>query len=119
MPKRIEEVIVPLRDALRYDGADLEFKGERDSIAYFRLRVSGASCEDCVAPREMLERMILTSLQGEPLYVIGVVVEDPRQNAASREPVETLEPRPERALRHAREPLPPSGTSSSDTGPPS
>jgi Fe-S cluster biogenesis protein NfuA len=83
MPERIEEVIAPLRDALRYDGADLEFKGEEDGIAYFRLEVSGASCEDCVVPREMLESMILTSLQSELGHLAGVVVEDPRRNAAN------------------------------------
>lgn len=67
-----------MRQMLQLDGADLQFEGERDGTAYFQLLLRDARCEECVMPRDFLERMVLTNLSEGLPRVTAVSIDDPR-----------------------------------------
>jgi hypothetical protein len=81
MTETFEHVVEPLRQLLKLDGADLEFKEERDGTAYFQLVLRDANCEECVMPREVLEKITLERFQEALPSVSAVKIDDPRRSA--------------------------------------
>ena len=61
----ITPAIDEARALVRADGGDMELVGIDDATVSLRLVLEGASCEECVMPREFLEQM-MTTLKYEP-----------------------------------------------------
>lgn len=76
----MEGAIAPIRDALRLDGADVEFQREESGTLYMRLVLADVSCEECVMPQETIEQILLTQVRKADADVTAVRLEDPRRS---------------------------------------
>ncbi len=69
-----------IRDLVRADGGDMLLASvDGDTIA-LRLVVEGASCVECVMPREFLEQVALDVFRRGGVAVDAVTVDDPREH---------------------------------------
>ena len=81
-----EATIVPALDEVRSlvqaDGGDMELVGlDADTGAVnLRLVIEGASCEECVMPRDFLEQIALDVLRKTVPAVLAVSIDDPREH---------------------------------------
>ena len=73
-----DRAITPLREALRLDGGDLALTGLTDGVLRLDLRVEGASCLECILPKEFLESLVLTRVGKVVPGIFAVEVFDPR-----------------------------------------
>ena len=82
-----EATITPALDEVRSlvqaDGGDMELvslDGSAGTVS-LRLVLEGASCEECVMPRDFLEQIALDILRRSPSGVSSVSIDDPREHA--------------------------------------
>ncbi len=81
-----EATIVPALDEVRSlvqaDGGDMELVGLDAGAGSVSLRLvlEGASCEECVMPRDFLEQIALDVLRKQVPAVASVSIDDPREH---------------------------------------
>ena len=82
-----EATITPALDEVRSlvqaDGGDMELvslDGSAGAVS-LRLVLEGASCEECVMPRDFLEQIALDILRRSTSGVSSVSIDDPREHA--------------------------------------
>ncbi len=83
-----ESELVPaleeIRSLVQADGGDMLLKSVEEigggATVNLQLVVEGASCVECVMPREFLEQIALGLLQERTPAVAGVTVDDPREH---------------------------------------
>jgi Fe-S cluster biogenesis protein NfuA len=79
-----EATITPAIDEARAlvqaDGGDMELVGIADATVSLRLVLEGASCEECVMPREFLEQIVLDMVKQKAPAVAAVTIDDPREH---------------------------------------
>jgi Fe-S cluster biogenesis protein NfuA len=81
-----EATIAPALDDVRAlvqaDGGDMLLEGvdpAANSVS-LRLVLEGASCEECVMPREFLEQIALDMLRKQAPELAAVSIDDPREH---------------------------------------
>lgn len=79
-----EATITPALDEARAlvqaDGGDMELVGIDGSTISLRLVLEGASCAECVMPREFLEQIVLDMVKKAAPAVDTVTIDDPREH---------------------------------------
>ena len=79
-----EATITPALDEARAlvqaDGGDMELVAIDDTTVSLRLVLEGASCEECVMPREFLEQIVLDMVKQKAPAVAAVTIDDPREH---------------------------------------
>lgn len=79
-----EATITPALDEVRAlvqaDGGEMELVGLDDGQVSLRLILEGASCEECVMPRDFLEQIALDVMRKSVPAVSGVSIDDPREH---------------------------------------
>ena len=69
------------RQLVQADGGDMELVSTDDGTVNLKLILEGASCVECVMPREFLEQIVLDMLQRAGHGgVAAVAIEDPRED---------------------------------------
>ena len=67
-----------LRQALQADGADMEVEGLEAGVATIRLVLGPEACLDCIMPKDVLEKILLSSIRKSTPDVTRVHLIDPR-----------------------------------------
>ncbi len=84
IPVLDEATIVPALDEVRAlvqaDGGDMQLVGLGADTVQLRLVLEGASCEECVMPRDFLEQIALDVLKRAVPAVGAVSIDDPREH---------------------------------------
>lgn len=79
-----ETTITPALDEVRAlvqaDGGDMVLRSIDGATVNLELVVEGASCVECVMPREFLEQIALDVLRKQVPAVGAVVIDDPREH---------------------------------------
>ena len=79
-----ESTIAPALDEIRSlvqaDGGDMLLTSVDGGTISLQLVVEGASCVECVMPREFLEQVALDVFRRGGIMAEGVVVDDPREH---------------------------------------
>ncbi len=78
----LERGLDELRESLRADGADMELEAVRGGVAYVRLVLGPDACRECIAPRDVLQRVLVVALRKYLQDLTGVELLDPREKAA-------------------------------------
>ena len=68
-----------VREILQSDGGDIALHAVDGAAVTLRLVVEGASCAECILPRELLEQVTLDILQRHGTGVREVRIDDPRE----------------------------------------
>ena len=68
------------RQLVQADGGDMELVSTDNSTVSLKLILEGASCIECVMPREFLEQIVLDMLTRAGHGVSAVTIEDPRED---------------------------------------
>ena len=68
------------RQLVQADGGDMELVSTDDDTVSLKLILEGASCAECVMPREFLEQIVLDMLMRAGHGVTAVAIEDPRED---------------------------------------
>ena len=76
----IEPALEEARALVQADGGDMEVVGVDDSTVSIRLILEGASCAECVMPRDFLEQIVLDMLKQKIPAVSAVSIDDPREH---------------------------------------
>jgi Fe-S cluster biogenesis protein NfuA len=78
----INPVLDEVRALVQADGGDMELVALDPAAGSVSLRLvlEGASCEECVMPREFLEQIALDMLRKQVPEVASVVIDDPREH---------------------------------------
>lgn len=84
IPVLDEATIVPALDEVRAlvqaDGGDMQLVGLAADTVQLRLVLEGASCEECVMPRDFLEQIALDVLKRAVPAVGAVSIDVPREH---------------------------------------
>jgi len=79
-----QETLAPALDEVRAlvqaDGGDLLLTSAEGGAVHLQLVVEGASCVECVMPREILEQISLDVLRRHAVAVDVVHIDDPREH---------------------------------------
>jgi Fe-S cluster biogenesis protein NfuA len=76
----IEPALEEARALVQADGGDMEVVGVDDATVNIRLILEGASCAECVMPRDFLEQIVLDMLKQKVPAVAAVSIDDPREH---------------------------------------
>jgi Fe-S cluster biogenesis protein NfuA len=70
------------RSLVQADGGDMQLVSldETQGRLDLKLVLEGASCEECVLPRDLLEQIVLNMLQRQVPAVTAVHIDDPREH---------------------------------------
>ena len=68
------------RQLVQADGGDMELVSTDDGTVSLKLILEGASCVECVMPKEFLEQIVLDMLMRAGHGVSAVAIEDPRED---------------------------------------
>ncbi|HEX7095609.1 MAG TPA: NifU family protein [Acidimicrobiales bacterium] len=68
------------RAIVQADGGDMQLAGVDGTTVNLRLVLEGASCAECVMPREFLEQIVLDMLKKQAPAVSAVHIDDPREH---------------------------------------
>ena len=68
------------RQLVQADGGDMELVATDEDTVSLKLILEGASCVECVMPREFLEQIVLDMLKRAGHGVSAVAIEDPRED---------------------------------------
>ena len=68
------------RALVQADGGDMQLVGIDGSTISLRLVLEGASCAECVMPREFLEQIVLDMVKQKAPGVDAVSIDDPRED---------------------------------------
>lgn len=79
MTGKVEAAIADMRQAIQADGADLVVEGIEGATAHLRLVFTPEVCEECILPRELLQQMLLSTLQKSVPEITAVTLVDPRE----------------------------------------
>ncbi|MCU0311459.1 MAG: NifU family protein [Acidimicrobiales bacterium] len=75
----VAEALVPVREMLQLDGADIELVDVTDDgTAHLRLLLVEAGCAECVLPTAMLEGVALQLMTPFAPGLTAVTIDDPR-----------------------------------------
>jgi Fe-S cluster biogenesis protein NfuA len=79
-----EATITPALDEARAlvqaDGGDMKLSSIDGGTVSLELILEGASCAECVMPREFLEQIVLDMIQQKTRDVSVVKIDDPREH---------------------------------------
>jgi Fe-S cluster biogenesis protein NfuA len=79
-----EATITPALDEARAlvqaDGGDMKLRGIDGDTLKIDLVLEGASCAECVMPREFLEQIVLDMVKQKAPAVAAVSIDDPREH---------------------------------------
>ena len=77
----INPALDEVRALVQADGGDMELTALDPATGSVSLRLilEGASCEECVMPREFLEQIALDMLKRKVPGVAAVAIDDPRE----------------------------------------
>jgi Fe-S cluster biogenesis protein NfuA len=79
-----EATITPALDEARSlvqaDGGDMRLRGIDGATVNLDLILEGASCAECVMPREFLEQIVLDMIKQKEPAVAAVSIDDPREH---------------------------------------
>lgn len=78
----LEELLEPVRAALRADGADVAVVDWDEHSVSARLILESVDCEECVLPRDSLEETMLTMLRTGYHGLREVRLTDPRESGS-------------------------------------
>lgn len=78
----LDDLLEPMRVALRADGADVEVLEWDERSLSVRLVLESVDCEECVLPRASLEQTMLTMLQPGYTGLQEVRLTDPRESGS-------------------------------------
>lgn len=81
--QELDDLLAPLREALRADGADVQVVDWDEHHLSMRLVLESVDCEECVLPRESLEQTMLAMLQPGYAGLRDVSLSDPREPGSS------------------------------------
>jgi hypothetical protein len=76
----ITPALEELRGLVQADGADMTVSAIEGSTVNLQLIVEGASCVECVMPREILEQVALDIFRRNGAGADAVVIDDPREH---------------------------------------
>ena len=76
----IEPALDEARALVQADGGDMKLTGIDGSTLNIELILEGASCAECVMPREVLEQIVLDMVQQKVSAVSAVTIDDPREH---------------------------------------
>ncbi|HZP30349.1 MAG TPA: NifU family protein [Acidimicrobiia bacterium] len=79
-PDALAPAIEEIRSLVQIDGGDMLLTSVDGGHVNLRLVVEGASCVECVMPREFLEQIALDMLRSKVPEVAAVTVDDPREH---------------------------------------
>ena len=79
-PDALTPALDEIRSLVQADGGDLVLTSVVDDTVNLELVVEGASCVECVMPREFLEQIALDMLRGHTPTVGAVRIDDPRDH---------------------------------------
>ena len=68
------------RQLVQADGGDMELVSTDDGTVNLKLILEGASCVECVMPKEFLEQIVLDMLMRAGHGVSAVAIDDPRED---------------------------------------
>ena len=68
------------RQLVQADGGDMELVSTDDGKVSLKLILEGASCVECVMPKEFLEQIVLDMLMRAGHGVSAVAIDDPRED---------------------------------------
>ena len=68
------------RQLVQADGGDMELVSTDDGTVSLKLILEGASCIECVMPKEFLEQIVLDMLMRAGHGVSAVAIYDPRED---------------------------------------
>jgi Fe-S cluster biogenesis protein NfuA len=68
------------RQLVQADGGDMQLVSTDDATVSLELILEGASCVECVMPREFLEQIVLDMLTRAGHGVSAVTIHDPRED---------------------------------------
>ena len=68
------------RQLVEADGGDMELVSTDDGTVSLKLILEGASCVECVMPKEFLEQIVLDMLMRAGHGVSAVAIDDPRED---------------------------------------
>jgi Fe-S cluster biogenesis protein NfuA len=77
---RLSGGVKDIRESLQADGADLEALDLEDGVAKFRLLVEPETCQECILSKNILEQILIRSLQRTMPQVNSVQLDDPRES---------------------------------------
>lgn len=77
---RLSSGVKDIRESLQADGADLEALGLEDRVAKFRLLVGPETCQECILSKNILEQILVRTLQRTMPQVNSVQLDDPRES---------------------------------------
>jgi len=76
--RTVAEALAPLRAGFEADGADLAVESASPELVVVRLVLTTDTCDDCIVPTQMLERLISTTLRKRFPDMGDLEVVDPR-----------------------------------------
>ena len=79
-PDALNPALDEIRSLVQADGGDMLLTSVVDGTVNLQLVVEGASCVECVMPREFLEQIALDLLRGQAPEVGAVSIDDPREH---------------------------------------
>jgi Fe-S cluster biogenesis protein NfuA len=68
------------RALVQADGGDMTLTSIDGSTVNLALVLEGASCAECVMPREFLEQIVLDMIKQKTSAVSAVTIDDPREH---------------------------------------
>jgi Fe-S cluster biogenesis protein NfuA len=79
-PDALAPALDEIRTLVQADGGDMLLTSVVDGTVNLQLVVEGASCVECVMPREFLEQIALDMIRSHTPDVAAVSVDDPREH---------------------------------------
>ena len=79
-PDTLEPALDEIRSLVQADGGDMLLTSVVDETVNLQLVIEGATCVECVMPREFLEQIALGMLRKQAPDVAAVTVDDPREH---------------------------------------
>ena len=79
-PDTLEPALDEIRSLVQADGGDMLLTSVVDATVNLQLVVEGATCVECVMPREFLEQIALGMIRKQAPDVAAVTVDDPREH---------------------------------------
>lgn len=77
----VQQLLEPIQDGMRTDGADLVVATATDDLVSVRLAFSDETCTDCIMPTETLHSTIATMLARHYGRPVSLSLQDPRRES--------------------------------------
>jgi Fe-S cluster biogenesis protein NfuA len=75
----LEPALDEVRSIIQADGGDILLTSVDSGTVHLQLVVEGASCAECILPRELLEQVTLDIMQRGGTGVTAIKIDDPRE----------------------------------------